>query len=375
MKNKYLTRLTVLVAFTSLVLQGFAYAGNDSGNGGGGVNQDGRYMTFYSAGLLVDKQELTLEQVPQLRYVTDVFMTTASIPAKVQSEFYEILAPSSARKYYNVQATHFTPEVRARLIAEYSRITGLDASKLALFAITETNSKTTYLLPEFYHLRPTEQAAVLFHEAYWIKSPESSYQTVVNAEITFQRYLENMQSKESQIKFLDLLVENAYVLPAALILDVQDGSLDGFLKQVKIKVDRKKVSKNVIMLTDLLSQDFLKCYKGYSQGVFQTQSCTMFTQRHIYSLIKKWPRSIFLKYFLESLQTLDLYVYSPNVRHDRAVPSYNSNYLEAYTLEESYISIPSNSDNLLNANYAFTFKPGKSVVLGTLNINLVKKDN
>ncbi len=262
--------------------------GNDKGNGGGGVFQDGRYMTFGSAGVgvYVDRNELTTDQVPQLKYVMDLMMTSPYINVNTGSRYVQALATSSSRKYYNVQNSKFTSETRARLLGEFSRLTNLDASKLALFAITDTVTKTTYILPEFYKLRPTEQAAIIFHEGYWIVNPDSTYQQVVDAEISFQRYLENMSSNVSLMAWLEKIMDPNQLLSTAFVIDNQNGVFNAVSKKGKIRVGV------------ILGEQGLNCIKN--SGAYD---CHDLMLNSVYQVSKNYPNSITIKMITNWLLT------------------------------------------------------------------------
>lgn len=274
---------TLLILMLSLISQAYAAEGQ-SGNGGGGISRNGRYMTFYSAGFYTEPAESTSEEVPQLQELVSFFYTTPYMNAITRVAYASKLMPSSARSYYKVQANSFTPEIRARLIAEYSRVMNVDTKELALFAITDTTSQTTYLFPEFFSLTPVEQKAILFHEAYWLIQPRSDYSHVVQAEMSFQAYLQNPASPDRLLNWLRNSGTSGDVMKASLQTDLQTKAMDGLIKR-----------NNEIVLGDILGADFFHCR---AQG--ETSSCVPFIQVNLYTLSQKYPKSLFIRLLLDA---------------------------------------------------------------------------
>jgi hypothetical protein len=220
MKLINLTCIAILFSLSAL-------AGHDSGNGAGGVADGSRYVTFYSSGIFVDSTELSIDQVPQLSATSSLFLSNPSISAKYGSQYFRALVPSQNRKYFKVTPDKFTPELRAKLLAEYGRVSGLDVSKIVLFAITDIKNKTTYLLPEFYSLKTaTEQMAILYHEAFWLVNPQAKYEKVVASEMLFQKYLENQKSGLSLMDWLETILTPTAYIRAAYGYDAQTGALN-----------------------------------------------------------------------------------------------------------------------------------------------------
>lgn len=275
----------LIIALLLVCQSGFAQQkleGND-GHGGGGVTRNGRYMTFYSAGFYTEPLEATSDEVPQLEELITFFKTTPLMSELTKVKYASELIPGGERKYYKVQGNTFTPEVRTRLLAEYGRVMKVDTNEVALFAITDTQSGITYLFPEFYSLKPSEQQAILFHEAYWLVNPKATYARVIDAEMSFQAYIENPQSSEKLIRWLRNSGTTGDTFLAALKSDLSSGAMQGL------------VTNNKIPIRNLLGDKFIEC-KSSGLGA----ECAAFITSHAYQLSYKYPRSLFIKIYLEA---------------------------------------------------------------------------
>lgn len=178
--------MKALLMLLAISLSVPSFAGVD-GNGGGGVNQNGVYKTFYSAGVYVSPEEETA--IPGAELYTKTILSIAGQNVST-SKLLAAGLPIANRKFYKILENKMEPEVMNRLLSEYARIVNQPVANLAIFAITDINYGVTYLLPSFYKLSETEQAAILFHEAYWILNPRASYSNVVAAESSFQKFVE-----------------------------------------------------------------------------------------------------------------------------------------------------------------------------------------
>lgn len=166
------------------------------GNGGGGVKQNGVYKTFYSAGIYVSEE---LDEVPGGELYTTTIQglvgegisTTKLVAAGL---------PYGDRKFYKISESKMDDKTMDRLLEEYARIVNQPADGLTIFAVTDIESKSTYLLPSFFKLNEVEQAAILFHEAYWILKPNATYSEVVAAEMSFQKYVEGAIAGKYEVK-------------------------------------------------------------------------------------------------------------------------------------------------------------------------------
>ena len=273
---KVLMRIFLMSLLTSM-----SYA-SDKGNGGGGIVRGERYMTFHTAGFHINPIESDLEEVPELNNLVKFFDDHSLIPDRLKMIYIGSLLPSSSRKYFKVKEDRFTDEVRDSLLAEFSRVAGADLNELTLFAITDTNSRSTYLLPNFFKLSSNDQKAILFHEAYWILNPEASYEQVVEAEMSFQAHLEKPTSSKKLTSFIGNVGSSSDFLKMLVSYDLKMKTLDGLL------IDNK------ILTNELIGQDFIDCRKKLTSN-----HCYELMSLNIYKLTKLYPDSLLLSYFFE----------------------------------------------------------------------------
>lgn len=251
---------------------------HDKGNGGGGIYRNGRYMTFYSAGFYTEPLEATSDEIPQLKELIHFFNTTPYLSELTKVKYAKALMRSKKRHFYKVKPESFTPEIRSRLIEEYGRITGAQKQEIALFAITDTNKGNTYVFPEYYSLSPVEQWAILFHEAYWIVNPDASYEQVVEAEISFQAYLENKKSAERLLRWIETVGTSGDVLKASIEHDLNNKTMKGL------------VSNESILFHKLVGKKWYQCHMNGGKS-----QCLAFISTHLYSLTQKYPDSVFIE--------------------------------------------------------------------------------
>lgn len=280
-------RVSSFALLTLLTLAGLRAQAQDigAGNGGGGVNRNGRYMTFYSAGLWTAAGEEDISTVPQLADLVDFFNQTGLLGVRSKVAYAKALTPTPQRKYYKVDGSRFTPEIRERLIAEYSRVMRIETQEVALFAITDTTSRTTYLLPEFYKLTANEQKAILFHEAFWVAFPDATYPAVISAETSFQSFLEKPKSIDRVMKWLTTSGGASDRYAMALNTDLSQNNLLGF-------VDRD----SRVKLADLVGEEFINCKRTGGGDV-----CAPYLAAHAYKLSRQFPNSQFVKFYASAL--------------------------------------------------------------------------
>lgn len=171
------------------------------GNGGGGVKTNGVYKTFYSAGIYVSEE---LDEVPGGELYTS---TIQGLIGEGMSTTKLIAAglPYGERKFYKISESQMDEKTMSRLLEEYAKVVDQPADGLTIFAVTDIEKKSTYLLPSFFKLNEVEQASILFHEAYWILKPSASYSEVVGAEMAFQKYVEGVINGKYEVKLPRLL--------------------------------------------------------------------------------------------------------------------------------------------------------------------------
>lgn len=310
-------KLAIQLIF-ALCLSLNVFAENEKGNGGGGVQRDGRYMTFHSAGLYIENAEPTAEEVPQLEEILDFFNNTSYLTGPLKIKYIKALMQSDNRHYYKVKPETFTEEIRERLVDEYVRITEAKKEEIVLFAITDTENGNTYLLPEYYELSAVDQWAILFHEAYWIVNPAATYEDVVDAEVKFQAFVEDrvfskqqkkpgvfesirsrMSGEKRQVKsstkvynFIKKIADEKELLAASVTYDLESGALSGILKENKY-----------IKMSYLLGEEWIACrVKAFDfRDDEMLKRCYSFIQTHLYKIKKMHPDSMLMQLMFEKI--------------------------------------------------------------------------
>lgn len=172
------------------------------GNGGGGVRENGVYKTFYSAGLYINPEAET--EIPGAELYTKTILSLTGEKGSTSSLLSSAL-PIGDRKFYKILEDKMDATVMDRLIEEYARVVKQPKDNLTIFAITDIALKATYLLPSFYKLSEVEQAAILFHEGYWVLNPQADYAEVVAAESSFQQFVELKEAGKFDLRLPRLL--------------------------------------------------------------------------------------------------------------------------------------------------------------------------
>lgn len=216
----------ILISFISLVsVSSFAF--REVRNGGGGVQVDGRYLTFQSAKIPVTAPAEKALDIPGLQFLVNK-INTLPVDETTKGNLILNIWATSSRKYYKVENSAVDPVERAAIIAEYSKLMKIPADNVALFAITSPEANATLLLPEFYQLTRAEQAAILLHESLWIWKPNSTYHEVVSVEQAAQAYFE----KRTPTSFYDFVYNLGrvaksprFAVAAALGFDLAENKL------------------------------------------------------------------------------------------------------------------------------------------------------
>jgi len=208
------------------------------------------------------------------------------------------------------------------LIKKYRETLQIDeSSALGVFAITDIKTETTLLLPKFYELNEYEQMAILFHEAYWLMFPKSSYQKTINAEVTAQEYFETKDSL-SGLEFLKAIDAFEESLFYSVEMDLANNSLGDL------------ISERTILAKDLLGIDFLTCLIRN-----ELNSCRPFLTDHSYTYGLNYPDSLLLYAITEF--SIDFFgkdrnsnnIINPDVRYyEREIARHDEDQLEKATV-------------------------------------------
>ena len=172
-------------------------------NGAGGIKKNGVYKSLYSAGVKISADPET--DIPGAELYTKTISSLVS--GDIATNLLGAALPLGARTFYKIVDDEANKNAVKQILGEYIKITGEDINNLAVFALTERDTKTTYLLPSFYKLKKSEQAAVLFHEANIIMLEATTPVKLVYAEMAFQEYIEKDQAGSWSNKLPKVLEE------------------------------------------------------------------------------------------------------------------------------------------------------------------------
>jgi hypothetical protein len=135
--------------------------------------------------------------------------------------------------------------------------------------------------------------AILFHEAYWIVHPESTYNQVVSAEMAFQAVLSQPNNYAAAYDFVTRVgashLKGVYALAK---WDLAQGNLNGFVNK-----------RGEFPLSQLYGEEFINCsipLASLNNGN-ATRSCDVYFRKNINSLRVRYPKSMILKKIAESL--------------------------------------------------------------------------
>lgn len=278
MTNSFKYYIFVLVFLTSISTFAYIYKGQDGGNGGGGIVVDGHVMTFKSAGVKLEGDNL--KEVPGLQILIDSIMDL-NIDFKLKQKLLNSFSGEN-RKYY--KSKPISLETYDRIISVYAELLNVDPKKLTLFAVTDSKTRSTFLLADFFKLKPVEQAAVLFHEAVWIFDSKTNYYDTVKVEMAYQAYVENPMNEKARYEFLEVLSE---------ILNDKKVFLDFFST---FKLNRETPE-------SLFGSEFLSCSRQSSFGctdkaleylLSQDYKGASYAQKALYEILKNG--AVFLRY-------------------------------------------------------------------------------
>ena len=309
MKTKNWMVVISLLAFSPLAMAGGA---SGSGNGGGGVQKNGRYMTFYSAGLYTEPTPAqNALEVPSLKDLISTIDGFQFVSNSTKDDLENVLLPSDEHKYYRVDANHFGPILQKRLLEEFRRVTHVPEQELTLYALTDTNQGITYLLPNFFKLSQLDQMTILFHESYWLIHPNTTYSDVVSAEMAFEAVLDHPQDQLRIFDFMKYFSTSQDRFLYAMKTDINSGALSPLVQ-----------NGNEIRLVDLIGENAIQCSQQVANetngdrtdnifwtDVFhegneirpgpQAPECLKYVITNLKKLMMQYPKSLFLQAFLD----------------------------------------------------------------------------
>ena len=308
----------ILACVTLLAPLSFAATADD--HAGGGIFQNGKYMSFYSAGLYTEPQPVAANaMIPGLNNLVGFLNKFSYLSEETKLKWINLILPTSEHHYYRAQDDKFSPEIRDRLIEEYARLTKQPKADLRLFAITDTNSRVTFLLPDFYKLNSLDQMGILMHEALWLATPEADYAQIVNSEMAIEAVIdqpENIIRVSEALKFLGNRVDQILL---AVRADSKSGALNGL------------ISKGSINLKKLFGPRWLKCEVAGNDG-----DCFRYAVQELYANVTNHPNSLLLREMYASMTAGRLRIHEPENYEEY---SQSAGYEVSYVVEWSACSL------------------------------------
>lgn len=282
---------------TFLSLSGLAIS--HVGNGGGGLLIQGKYMTFYSAHVLIEKTPLGPEEIPGMSFLRDQISQLA-MDNESRGHLFDMIFPRTTRRYFKADKNQISEKDRKALIAEYSKLMKVPTKQVVLFALTNPKTGNTFLMPEFFKLSTaTAQAAILFHESSWVQNPEQSYAQVVAAEESSQAYFENPSDAAKYLSFYRML--------SSLLEEPRLTAKAGLAFDQKLHLPWGLDAKNHrFLISELVGEKFLRCYfRDYRETPtpYRTTVAEVCTYGalvdYLTSVALKYPNSLFVQGLLD----------------------------------------------------------------------------
>lgn len=347
----------LLVCLSLIFLSLSSLAGGEVRNGGGGWTSDGQYMTFYSAKIPAQRRPLEISEIPGLNYLIQKVLSL-QISEGAKNQILTAIFPTEDRSYHTTNASQFDEKLKQELRQKYAQLMNIPVEKVVIFATTDPEHQETILLPEFYHLRESEQAAILFHEALWILNPLLEYADVVAVESAAQAFFEQPLVGQNVYAFysqLSRLLKNGIVpLTAALQFDQTSGVFNS-----STDFDRTYISLNTLF-DDASLQCLIETATVVGLEFPRTadlKNCAQIILSNAIGSSMRYPSSLFYK-------SLVLYL------KDGGYISLNSiNITSAWRLAQgSNLNISPKESTILNQNVlTFIIVNDKNDTIGQLN--------
>lgn len=185
--------LILSILFTQVpFLESFAGPGN--GGGGVGVRRNGKFLTFAEAKVELHKP---LSEVPGMNTfleAVDKMPLTDSYKGLLKSA----VVNGGDRKYYKLSREDLNADLEKTLLSKFAEVVKVSNNGDIFELAAITLKKDTFLLPAFFELedkgsakeKQNQMAAILFHEGLRVVDPDISYETIADAEVTFEQWLE-----------------------------------------------------------------------------------------------------------------------------------------------------------------------------------------
>jgi len=204
------------------------------GHGGGGIERNGKYLTFKDAGITVTADSLT--EVPQLEQF-DQIIQKLQVDTSWKARLYDSYINNGDRKYFRIEDDEDYKHGADPIKNAYSKIAAVGkqftVDDIKLFAITQ--GRETYLFPAYFALGSTEQLAILWIEMLWAGDFVRNYNDALDSEIRFQTYIESGKAPGYERNFYEnlarILNAPSIYIHAAAEDDLQAGRLKNFIDE------------------------------------------------------------------------------------------------------------------------------------------------
>jgi hypothetical protein len=223
------------------------------------------------------------------------------IPYLTNRGILDVMQPSFTRKYFSTVAPpDLTAPIVARIKAEFQSATGINASHLTLYAVTDTQAhmdnyadpiQVTYLLPAYFALPTKEQRMVaLFHENLWVLEPKADYPTIIGQELAFEAVMTEPNNTARLLDFVKKMEGDKGSTPGTMTLnlreDIESGALKGFID-----------SNGNFTNLQLFGKDTIDCINHVEAAAYDISSlkmCAATYLDYLDSLRRTYPKSNFL---------------------------------------------------------------------------------
>lgn len=171
-------RIKLLIVFFIYAFIDSASAHNKIGNGGGGIiSQTGDFSLF---SVIENEEKYSGRNTEIINCGSPIFVEIKKDIRKMQTFLPKnigvFLMNNACQRGFNIHSHSLaSPILFSSLEAKiqhfknvYTMATGVDRKNIAIYAVTVSNYKKTYFLPDFYKLTYFKQKIILFHEIFWL---------------------------------------------------------------------------------------------------------------------------------------------------------------------------------------------------------------
>jgi hypothetical protein len=258
----------------------------------------GFILILSSSGFAGESKALEPTQIPGMEFLLQQVAALRVTPG-LKSKLSGFVTPTAGRTYFAAEKSRVPAEEYQHLRQRYADLMKIPVDQVVLLAVTNAQTRETFLLPEFFQLKTiAEQAALLLHESLWLETPQKNYEDVVTTEQAAQAFFENPAEPKNYYGFyLKLAVffdEPASLLQASLEFDKR-GSYPWMPPEAN-------PSRAGVLLNQFLGEKYLRCYfKEAPKKFLAPESCNDELLMDLAISSAQYPDSLFLKSFIEYL--------------------------------------------------------------------------